>query len=143
MEIRTIALPQAELDITFEEVKKEFELKRAWGILTSVDLGNCNPELVRSEHEIKSYVKQLCELIEAKRFGETTLVHFGEDERIAGYSMVQLIETSLISGHFVNAVNNIYIDVFSCKSYDPAVVAAFTSAFFEAEKVTAKVIMRR
>ncbi len=144
MSLRTSAMPESvQLELTHEEIQKEFEQKRAWGVITCVDLTNCNPALVRSEEDIRTYVKELCELIDAKRFGETTIVHFGENERIAGYSMVQLIETSLISGHFVNAANNIYIDVFSCKAYDPAVVTAFTKAFFEAEKVNATVMMRR
>ena len=65
-----------------------------------------------------------------RRFGETLVVHFGEDERVAGYSMVQLIETSLISAHFANLTNAVYLDVFSCKTYDPEAVAAFARTFF-------------
>jgi S-adenosylmethionine/arginine decarboxylase-like enzyme len=71
------------------------------------------------------------------------VVNFGEDERIAGYSMTQLIETSLISGHFVNANNYIYMDVFSCKPYDPTAVIAFTKKFFEAKEANPHIIIRR
>lgn len=85
---------------------------------------------------IREYVHQLCELIDMKRFGECQVVHFGEDEKVAGFSMVQLIETSLISGHFANATNSAYLDIFSCKSYDPAVVAEFTKNFFKGDSVT-------
>ena len=74
----------------------------------------------------------MCERIDMKRFGETVVVNFGEDERVAGYSMTQLIETSLISGHFANQTNTVYLDVFSCKYYDPNVVAEFAKKFFEA-----------
>lgn len=129
--------------ISFNEIKKEFRQDKAWGVLTSIDLHDCDPKKVRSEADIKQYVKELCELIGAKRFGETVVVNFGEDERIAGFSMTQLIETSLISGHFVNAKNYIYMDVFSCKPYDPAVVIAFTKKFFGAKETSANVIMRR
>jgi hypothetical protein len=68
-----------------------------------------------------------------KRFGECQVVYFGEDERVQGYSMVQFIETSLISGHFSNLTDAAYIDIFSCKPYDPEKVARFTQVFFEAE----------
>jgi len=102
-----------------------------WGLLTSVDVYNCDPKLIRSADEIKRYVKELCDLIEMKRFGETTVVFFGEDEKVQGYSMTQLIETSLISGHFADASNTAYIDIFSCKAYDPDTVADFTCSFFE------------
>lgn len=129
--------------ITYKEIEKEFEQNAAWGLLTCIDLSNCNPELVRSEKDIKRFVEELCVLIDMKRFGETQVVHFGEDEKVAGFSMVQLIETSLISGHFVNINNNVYIDIFSCKIYDPAVAAEFTSAFFQAESCTHKAVLRR
>lgn len=128
---------------SFTEIKKEFAENKAWGLLTSIDLHDCNPKKIRSEADIKQYVKELCELIGAKRFGETVVVNFGEDERIAGYSMTQLIETSLISGHFVNQNNYVYMDVFSCKAYDPKVVIDFTKKFFEAKAENSHVIVRR
>jgi S-adenosylmethionine/arginine decarboxylase-like enzyme len=77
-----------------------------------------------------------------KRFGDTKVVHFGEDEKVAGYSMVQLIETSLISGHFTNSTNNAYIDIFSCKYYNPLAVEEFTKKFFEAKEAKMHYILR-
>jgi hypothetical protein len=62
--------------------------------------------------------------------------------RVAGYSMVQLISTSLISGHFANDTNNAYLDIFSCKGYDPAIVEAFSKDFFGARRSTATVTLR-
>lgn len=115
------------------EVK--FEREEPWGISSSVDVKNCNPEMIRDAALIRDYVIKLCDLIEMKRFGECHVVHFGEDEKVAGFSMVQLIETSLISGHFANATNAAYIDIFSCKTYDPAVVAAFTRDYFQGDTV--------
>lgn len=106
-----------------------------WGLLTSLDLYRCNPEIIRDSEKIKRYVVELCNLISMKRFGECQVVHFGQDERVAGYSMIQLIETSLISGHFANQTNAAYIDIFSCKPYDPEVVAGFTKGFFKAQSV--------
>ncbi len=129
--------------MSYKEIQKEFSNEKAWGLLTSLDLHDCSPTKVRSEADIKKYVKELCKLIDAKPFGETVVVNFGADERIAGFSMTQLIETSLISGHFVNRNNTIYIDVFSCKAYDPAVVAEFTKKFFEAKDMNTHVIVRR
>lgn len=114
----------------------KFNPEPAWGISCSVDVKNCDPAIIRNAALINEYVVQLCDLIEMKRFGECRVVHFGEDEKVAGYSMVQLIETSLISGHFANATNAAYIDVFSCKTYDPAVVAEFTKNYFMGDAVS-------
>ena len=113
-----------------------------WGLLTSLDIYGCNPDIIRDAEEIQRYAVELCELIEMKRFGECVVTHFGEDERVAGYSMVQLIETSLISGHFANLTNAAYIDIFSCKPYDPQEVAQFSREFFQGEAVQVHVTKR-
>lgn len=116
--------------------------QQAWGIASSIDVYGCDPQKIRQAEEIRRFVVELCDLIEMKRFGETIVVDFGEDERVSGYSMVQLIETSLISGHFANLTNTAYIDVFSCKPYDPEVVAEFARRFFGGSRVTTQVCLR-
>lgn len=113
-----------------------------WGILASIDIYDCNPETIRSADEIRRFVMELCEIIEMKRFGETQVIHFGEDERVAGFSMVQLIETSLVSAHFANLTNAVYLDVFSCKVYDPEKVRAFAERFFGGKRSTLHVTLR-
>lgn len=123
-------------------IKKEFYDTNAWGLLTSVDLYKCNPEIIRDAKAIKIYVDELCELIEMKQFGETKIVNFGDNEKVAGFSMVQLIETSLISGHFANHSNSAYIDIFSCKYYEPSIAVEFTKKFFEAKDVKMHYILR-
>jgi len=102
----------------------------AWGLLTSIDLENCDPHLIRDANAITEFVVELCALIKMKRFGECHVVHFGEEDRVAGFSMFQLIETSCISGHFANHTNTAYVDIFSCKSYEPLDVATFTRKYF-------------
>ncbi len=128
---------------SFDEIEREFNKLEAWGLVTSIDLHNCNPETLRSAEAIKEYVVQLCDLIKMKRFGECTVVNFGEDERVAGYSMTQLIETSLVSGHFANLTNSVYIDIFSCKLYNPYEAAEFTRKFFEAEDYSLHTTLRK
>jgi len=113
----------------------------AWGLSTSVDLHDCRPEIIRDRTRIEAYVIALCELIGMRRYGDCQIVHFGEG-RVAGYSMIQLIETSLISGHFANDTNRAYLDIFSCKSYDPAVVEEFSRRFFGARTSTSSVVLR-
>jgi S-adenosylmethionine decarboxylase len=117
--------------------------RQPWGLLSCIDLYECDPELIRDAQKIRQFVVELCELIEMKRFGETQVVHFGEDERVAGYSMTQLIETSLISAHFANLTNTTYLDVFSCKFYNPQEVVDFAQRFFTAKAVNLQVVERR
>jgi S-adenosylmethionine/arginine decarboxylase-like enzyme len=111
-----------------------FNSSNYWGMSTSLDFKDCN-DRIKNKEQIQKYVYILCKLIDMKRFGECQVVHFGEDEKVAGYSMVQLIETSLISGHFANKSNSAYIDIFSCKPYDVDKVIRYTSHFFGSDKM--------
>jgi len=114
---------------------------KAWGLSTAVDLQDCRPDTIRDRDHIEAYVIALCKLIGMKRYGDSQIVHFGEG-RVAGYSMIQLIETSLISGHFANDTNRAYLDIFSCKGYDPVVVEEFSREFFGARSSTISVTLR-
>ncbi len=122
--------------------KEEFNSSNAWGLSCSIDLSGCSPEKIRSADSIRTFVYELCKQIDVRRFGECTIVHFGEDDRIAGYSMTQLIETSLISGHFANRTNAAYLDVFSCRYFDPSKVCDFAKTYFEANKLVATCTIR-
>jgi S-adenosylmethionine/arginine decarboxylase-like enzyme len=130
----------AELEAS--DVPQHEESPALWGLLTSIDIYQCDPASIRDADLIKRFVAELCDLIEMRRFGETLVVHFGEEERVAGYSMVQLIETSLISAHFANASNAVYLDVFSCKMYDPEVVAQFACQYFGGSRCVTHVTPR-
>ncbi|HDR74050.1 MAG TPA: S-adenosylmethionine decarboxylase [Methanoculleus sp.] len=128
--------------VTDASVIEHFKTGGAWGLYTCVDLKGCNPETIRNADRIREFIIELCDLIDMKRFGEPQIVHFGPNDRVAGYSMTQLIETSLISGHFANESNAAYLDIFSCKEYAPTVMAEFCKEFFEAVSMTYQVIMR-
>ena len=126
-----------------ESLQEKYEAGEFWGLVTSIDLHDCDPKLIRDAEAIKKYVIELCDRIGMKRFGETQVVNFGEDEKVAGYSMTQLIETSLISGHFANLTNRTYLDIFSCKYYDPKDATEFSRAFFKAKHATMSITLRK
>lgn len=125
-----------------QKLKKQFEQGKFWGLSSSIDLYNCDPKLIRNASAIKRFVIELCEKIEMKRFGECQIVNFGEDPRVSGFSMTQLIETSLISAHFANQSNTVYLDVFSCKFYEPKIVVEFAKNFFKAKKIKLNYVLR-
>lgn len=123
--------------------RDEYERSGSWGLLASVDLHACNGATIRDADRIKAFVAELCERIDARRFGDCQVVRFGARAEVAGYSMTQFIETSLISGHFVEQTDNVYLDVFSCGYFDPDVVARFAVEFFEAADHTLHVVPRK
>ncbi len=126
-----------------DALRERFESEGSWGLLTSLDLHHCNPETIRDAEKIKQFVVELCDRIGMSRYGECTVVHFGEDPRVSGFSMTQLIETSLISAHFANETNTTYLDVFSCKYYDPKEVERFSQEFFEASDCNLTTTLRK
>lgn len=126
-----------------QEAIKKYQEENPWGMSTCIDLYNCNLETMRNAEKIKTFVTQLVEILKMKKFGETTVVNFGADPRVSGFSMTQLIETSLISGHFANNSSAVYLDIFSCKAYGPYEAAEFCQKFFEAKSYEVKINFRR
>jgi len=123
--------------------KTKFEKENAWGILTSIDVHNCDAALIRDAEAIKRFALELSDFINMRRYGDAVVVDFGEDARVSGFSLTQLIETSLISGHFANQTNNAYVDIFSCRYYEPGVAANFCINFFKGDNYTMNVTLRK
>src|SRR5258708_422406 len=110
-----------------------------FGTELQLDLYNCNPETISDEEKIREFVIGLCKLINMKRNGDTIIVRFGEDARITGYSMTKLIETSLISAHFAESTNAVYLNVFSCKGFIISRVLIYAKKFFQAQSLNQSV----
>ena len=104
-----------------------------WGKSTAIDLKECDLQMISSKTQIHEYAIEICKLIDMKRYGDPTIIYFGNKEEVLGYSLVQLIETSSITGHFAEHDSSAYIDIFSCKEYDARKAAEFTKQFFGAK----------
>lgn len=125
-------------------VKEKMEEKiEYWGVSSSIDLYECDLALMQNADVIREFVKILCDRIKMRRYGETQVVFFGDEPRVQGFSMTQLIETSLISAHFADASRAIYLDVFSCAPYDPQDAAKFAADYFKAAHYQVNVVNRR
>ena len=105
-----------------------------WGRSASVDLHGCDNRLLQDPKAIQHFVKALCKVLKMKRVGPTEIKRFGHN-KLRGYSMMQFIETSTIVAHFDEQGSRAFIDVFSCKKYDPKPVARFCQKFFKAKDV--------
>jgi S-adenosylmethionine/arginine decarboxylase-like enzyme len=55
---------------------------------------------------------------------------------------MQLITTSSITGHFIDHDKHIYLDVFSCKEFDPNTVKQVVQKFFNSGKMRMNFITR-
>ena len=126
-----------------DKLMAEYAQQAPWGMATAFDLGGCNGALIRDPRHIERFVIALCDAIEMKLFGDPIIVRFGADPQVCGYSLAQLIETSLISGHFAEATDAAYIDIFSCKPYRPYATAQFCSEWFGATRVRVWITLRQ
>jgi S-adenosylmethionine/arginine decarboxylase-like enzyme/Fe-S-cluster containining protein len=86
-----------------------------WGYHLIVDAAKCN-ENILTEQGLHSFLEDLTETIDMIAYGEPIIKHFAEHlPEAAGFSIVQLIETSAITGHFSDKNKDAYLDIFSCK----------------------------
>jgi len=127
-----------------EEIKESTESEvEYWGVSSCINLYDCDLTLMQNADAIRKFVVLLCDVIKMRRYGETQVVFFGDEPRVQGFSMTQLIETSLISAHFADASRAIYLDVFSCAPYDPEDAAQFAAEYFKASDYRFEVVYRR
>lgn len=110
----------------------------AWGWHTIVDASHCDHQAITDYDTIYRFTKQLVNDIDMVPFGEPHIVHFGSEEK-AGYTMVQLIETSNIVAHFANDIDAVFLDCFSCKEYDPTIVEKLVKEYFRPEHIDLRV----
>jgi len=89
-----------------------------WGKHVIIDMSAGDMALVQDATHIRRFVTTLVETIGMKAYGPPVLEHFAEHvPEAAGYSLVQLIETSAITGHFCDSSGDAYVDIFSCKDF--------------------------
>lgn len=118
-------------------------MKKIFGYELIMDLSDCNIETMKSKNKLQEYVNKLCELIDMKKYGKCLLEYFGTSKaHTKGYSLMQFIETSSITGHFSEYWGKSYINVFSCKPYNKELAVQFTKEFFEAGKIKFRYLVR-
>lgn len=114
-----------------------------WGYHLILDCKNCNDNCkYPNGYKIEEFARRLVKDIDMVAYGEPQVVHFGKDDK-TGYTLVQLIETSNISGHFCDDTGDIYLDVFSCKPYDISVVKNLVKEYFQPEKIRTTYLTRQ
>ena len=115
---------------------------RTWGKHLMIDAARLNGPAIRNPTRIHHFTAALVKRIDMIPYGPAQVVMFGSGNK-KGYTMVQLIETSNICAHFVEENNSMYLDVFSCKDFDPIVVKETVEEFFEAKHMKLKVLTRQ
>src|SRR6185437_9442794 len=103
-----------------------------WGMLAAIDLDGCPYELLADGERIRAFVADVIPAIGMVAHGPTLLERFGDGD-LEGWSAMQFIETSSVTIHADEHGGRCFVDVFSCKAFDPALGAAVESPHCGAE----------
>jgi S-adenosylmethionine/arginine decarboxylase-like enzyme len=113
-----------------------------WGYHLIINAGDCHAKALRSKETIRKFSKDLVSKIGMVAYGKPQIVMFGTGNK-KGYTLVQLIETSNISGHFVEQTNDIYLDIFSCKKFNPDDALEVFNEYFQPQRISAQLVIRQ
>ena len=116
--------------------------EKFWGYHAILDAAGCDLDKMTSYENVYNFAKQLVKDIDMIAYGEPQIVNFGSGNK-AGYTLVQLIETSNICAHFANENREIYLDVFSCKPFDERIVEDLVVQYFDAKSLRRAFIKRQ
>lgn len=117
---------------------------RYWGHHLILDCRGGDVNAVRDRSTIVAWVRRLVVDIDMQAYGEPVCEHFAtHDPDAAGYSVVQLIETSSITGHFVDRNGDAYIDIFSCKPFDIDTARSVVDEYFRPAAIRVTYLTRQ
>lgn len=91
------------------------------------------------------FIDELLTTIEMVKIGGLNLNWCDtNDPAKSGISMYQLLQDSNVSAHFCpNDRNSAYLDLFSCKQFDPNEVKAIFKKYFNPQKIHMTTIARQ
>jgi S-adenosylmethionine/arginine decarboxylase-like enzyme len=119
------------------------ETSPLWGLHATFDLAGCSLDTIKNREAVGKFPALLCAEIGMKPYGPPLVELFGlQDPDTAGLTVVQLIETSSITGHFSPLRGTAYLDVFSCRFFNVNTVEYWLRTYFEANHCRRTVIRR-
>jgi S-adenosylmethionine/arginine decarboxylase-like enzyme len=98
-------------------------------MLAAIDLHGCDRSRLEDPETLRRFVVRLVAAIGMRAHGPLALDRFG-DGKLEGWSAMQFIETSSITVHADEVLARCFVDVFSCRRFDPDVAAATAVAHF-------------
>lgn len=102
-----------------------------------LDLHNCEPRSF-TYYSVRDFFRQLCERIGMERCGFAYVESEpgdDEDPKTHGLSAVQFIVKSSITIHCLDKMSRVYLNVFSCDSFDRDEVEQFAVGWFGGTRV--------
>jgi S-adenosylmethionine/arginine decarboxylase-like enzyme len=106
-----------------------------------LDCSGC--EQIHCKDNIYNFVKDLVDKIDMVAHGEPVIEYLLPGDPKQGYSLMQLITTSNICGHFMELDGTAYFDIFSCKKFDLLTAQNVVTKYFNPKKIRVNFITRQ
>jgi S-adenosylmethionine/arginine decarboxylase-like enzyme len=100
-----------------------------WGMLAAIDLHGCDRKRLADPNSIRRFVPTVIAAIGMRAHGPMMIDRFGNDQ-LEGWSALQFIETSSITIHADEVFGRCFVDIFSCRRFDPGAAAAIAVEHF-------------
>ena len=101
----------------------------------TIDLFKCPSEPLKDIITCRDYLKKCVSLMNMSAVGEPNVFYFrGNTDLESGVTGTQIIAESLISIHTYGEHGAVYVDLFSCNSFDQLKLYKFTVKYFQSEK---------
>ena len=113
-----------------------------WGYHLMLDCSGCEIAKISSRENIYDFIKDLVKRIDMQAHGEPVIEYLLPGDPKQGFSLMQLITTSNICGHFMELDGTAYFDVFSCKTFDIDQAKKTVEDYFNPGKIRVNFITR-
>ena len=116
-------------------------MEKAWGYHLMLDCSGCSN--IDSYSNINDFIEELVQRIDMVAHGKPIIEYLLAGDPNQGYSLVQLITTSNICGHFMELDGTAYFDIFSCKEFNPHAAQEVVHKYFSPKRVRTNFITRQ
>ena len=115
------------------DLRAKYNEEGCWGMVASVNVYGCDREMISNPDSIRAFIYALCDSIDMVRHGEPLIERFAGGD-LEGYSAMQFIETSSVTMHFDETENRAFVDIFSCKFFEPMAAETFCQEYLKGER---------
>jgi len=124
------------------KTQQQYGYKGNYGLELIMDLKECEIDNLTCER-LTTFFIDLCARIDMTRHGDPMFWEdWSETPHLHGVSAVQFVETSNIVCHALPLLKAVYLNVFSCKEFDPENVMAFCKEYWGASSGHHTVVVR-
>lgn len=124
-------------------IKKDFESKNPWGMTAAIDVYGCETAILGCPERLIETTGLIARRLGKQLSGPCSIKADGPEKNPSGLTVVQPMESSLISGHAVLSSRALYLDILADTFFDPRDMAEFCLGLFKASHYRLQLVFRQ